>query len=229
MGTSGECNPKDLEVLKERCGIIFNADPDQYMSDASITRFLKGFKTVDDAFSGILKCNKWRKEFGVEKLTAEDADVRIELETKKGEVLRHRDRYGRPIILMRVRHHNVNDERNEDALTKFMVYLLETACKKCHEDVMDNICVIFDMQGFSKQCMDYTFVKTLIWLLSHRYPERLGVCLLINSPMVFQGCWTVIKPWLSEVTADKVKFISDEMQIANYLCPDALPDNMFEE
>ncbi len=33
---------------------------------------------------------------------------------------------------------------------------------------------------------------------------------------------------LSEVTAEKVKFVSDEMNLADYLCPDALPENMFE-
>jgi len=57
--------------------------------------------------------------------------------------------------------------------------------------------------------MDYQFVKNLIWLLSHYYPERLGVCLIINAPTVFYGCWAVIKPWsaaLVAVTCEMVKF-----------------------
>jgi hypothetical protein len=34
---------------------------------------------------------------------------------------------------------------------------------------------------------------------------------------------------LSDITAQKVVFINDEMALADYLCPDALPDNLFEE
>jgi len=69
------------------------------------------------------------------------------------------------------------------------------ACKKCNEDIIDSLCIVFDLQDFSTANMDYQFVKNLIWLLSHYYPERLGVCLIINAPTVFYGCWAVIKPW----------------------------------
>lgn len=44
--------------------------------------------------------------------------------------------------------------------------------------------------------MDYGFVKQLIWLLSRRYPERLGKCLIVNSPFIFTGCWALIRLWL---------------------------------
>ena len=43
--------------------------------------------------------------------------------------------------------------------------------------------------------MDYGFVKQLIWLLTKRYPERLGKCLIVNAPYIFMGCWLVIKLW----------------------------------
>ncbi|XP_033632039.1 CRAL-TRIO domain-containing protein C3H8.02-like isoform X2 [Asterias rubens] len=220
MGNPTEYNAHDLSKLKERC---------DYMTDPSIIRFLKAFKTVDDSFAAILKCNKWRKEYGVEAINpAACPEVQSELNTKKVELLKHRDRHGRPMIMLRVRNHKVA-ERNTEDLTKCMVYILETACKKCNEDVIDNVCVLFDMRKFSLASMDYEFVKTLIWLLSTRYPERLGVCLVINSPVVFQGCWAIIRPMMSDFTAQKVVFINDEMALANYLCPDALPDNLFEE
>jgi len=73
--------------------------------------------------------------------------------------------------------------------------LQELACKKCSEEIIDSLCIVFDLQDFSTTNMDYQFVKNLIWLLSHHYPERLGVCLIINAPTVFYGCWAVIKPW----------------------------------
>lgn len=79
------------------------------------------------------------------------------------------------------------------------------ACKKCNEDIIDSLCIVFDLQDFSTANMDYQFVKNLIWLLSHYYPERLGVCLIINAPTVFYGCWAVIKPW--SVARNYVNFV----------------------
>lgn len=74
-------------------------------------------------------------------------------------------------------------------------FFQEKSCAKCDEDIIDNLCIIFDLNDFSTANMDYQFVKNLIWLLSRHYPERLGICLVINAPVLFYGCWTVIKPW----------------------------------
>lgn len=54
---------------------------------------------------------------------------------------------------------------------------------------------MFDLKDFGMNCMDYQMIKNLIWLLSRHYPERLGVCLVINAPTLFSGCWAVIKGW----------------------------------
>ncbi|XP_064608617.1 uncharacterized protein LOC135472845 [Liolophura sinensis] len=214
---------EELLDLKENCKILFEADPSQAHSDASLRRFLRAFGTADLACKNLLKSNKWRQEFGVESLSPEDKDIQEELISRKITILRHRDSQGRPIVYVAVRKHNVY-ERDIDKFTRFIVYILENACKKCHEDVIDNLCIVFDMKGFSLSCMDYQFVKNLIWLLSKHYPERLGVCLIINSPMMFSGCWAAIRPWLHEVTASKVVFVNNEQDMCKYFCPDILPE-----
>lgn len=76
-----------------------------------------------------------------------------------------------------------------------MMFFKEDACKKCFEEVVDNLCIVFDLKDFGMSCMDYQMIKNLIWLLSRHYPERLGVCLIINAPALFSGCWAVIKGW----------------------------------
>ena len=88
------------------------------------------------------------------------------------------------------------NESELEKLTKYAVYVLENAFKKCNEEVIDNVCIVFDLEGFSTANMDYKFVKGIIWILSKQYPERLGVCLVLNSSMFFNACWAVIKPWL---------------------------------
>ncbi|XP_046666195.1 CRAL-TRIO domain-containing protein C3H8.02 isoform X2 [Homalodisca vitripennis] len=216
---------QDLKDLKERMKMISAADPTQYHNEFSLKRYLRAFKTTDAAFQQILKTNKWRVEYGVAELDEKHPIVKKHFEAKKARVLKHRDMQGRPVIYIPAKHHNAND-RDIDELTKFIVYCLEEACKKCFEEVIDNLCIVFDLNDFGLSCMDYQVVKNLIWLLSRHYPERLGVCLIINSPALFTGCWAVIKGWLDENTAGKVTFVSSEEDLCQYLIPDILPDDI---
>ncbi|XP_050306935.1 uncharacterized protein LOC126743759 [Anthonomus grandis grandis] len=214
-----------FQDLKTRMKLISEADPEQYHNDFSLKRYLKAFKDVDSAFQAILKTNKWRKDYGVSELSPDHPVIKKHLEANRARVLKHRDMYGRPVIYIPAKNHNVN-ERDLDELTKFIVYCLEDACKRCFEEVIDNLCIVFDLKDFGLNCMDYQLIKNLIWLLSRHYPERLGVCLIINSPALFSGCWTVIKGWLDEKTAGKVTFVNSEADLCNYLIPDILPTDV---
>lgn len=216
---------KDFLELKQRLKLIFDADPEQYHNDHSLKRFLRAFKTVDAAFQGILKNNKWRKDYNVASLTVDHPSVSKNLSLNKAVVLRHRDMHGRPVIYIPAKNHSVNDREIEE-LTQFIVHCLEEASKKCFEDVVDNLCIVFDLKNFSLTCMDYPLIKNIIWLLSRHYPERLGVALIYNSPAVFSGCWAIIRGWLDENTSRKVKFVSSEEDLCQYLIPDILPSDV---
>lgn len=47
-------NEGDLKELKDRMNLIVSADPAQYHNDFSLKRYLRAFKTVDQAFQVIL-------------------------------------------------------------------------------------------------------------------------------------------------------------------------------
>lgn len=225
MGENTEVAAADLQDLKSRMKLISEADPSQYHNEFSLKRYLRAFKTTDNAFQAILKTNKWRKEYGVTDLTPVLPEIKKNLEAKKAVVLKHRDMYGRPVIYIPAKNHNVN-ERDIDELTRFIVYCLEDACKRCFEEVIDNLCIVFDLKDFGLNCMDYQLIKNLIWLLSRHYPERLGVCLVINSSTIFSGCWAIIKGWLDDKTAGKVTFVNSETDLCTYLIPDILPTDI---
>lgn len=173
-------------------------------------------------FQAILKTNKWREEYGVEGLKDSEA---VKNHSTKARVLNHRDCLGRPCIYIPAKNHNASD-RDIDELTKFIVHCLETASKRCFEEVIDNLCIVFDLQNFSTSCMDYQLIKNLIWLLSKHFPERLGVCLVINAPGFFSTIWPVIRAWLDENTAKKVFIVDNEIDLCQYLIPDILPTDM---
>lgn len=223
MATNTEVNQAQFEDLKSRIKLIAEADPEQYQNEFALKRYLRAFGTADKAFQGILKTNKWRREYEVSQLKPDHPIIKKHLDENKIRVLRHRDMQGRPILYIPAKDHNAR-ERDIDELTKFFVYCLEEACKKCFEEVIDNLCIVFDLKDFGLSSMDYELVKNLIWLLSRHYPERLGVCLIINAPTLFSGCWAVIKGWLDEKTASKVTFVNSESELCTYLIPEILPD-----
>lgn len=208
--------------LKQKCQLLFEGNPSEAHTDASMQRFLRGYGTVDAALVGISKYNKWRKEYGVDNFSANDPDIISEMAKGTAHLLRTRDVKNRPVLYIIARRHIAAD-RDLDKLTKFTVYLLELTFQRLDEQIIDNICLVFDMKRFSMANMDYQFVKKLIWLLGKYYPERLGVCIVYNAPVMFQGCWAVIRPWLNEITASKVIFVQSESQICQYLNPDGLP------
>ncbi|TMW51057.1 hypothetical protein DOY81_003873 [Sarcophaga bullata] len=215
-------NPNDLNDLKERMKLIVAADPKQYHNEYSLKRYLRAFKTTDDAFQAILKTNRWREQYGVEGL---ENLPELQKHSTKARVLRHRDCIGRPVIYIPAKNHNSSD-RDIDELTRFIVKCLEEACKKCFEEVTDNLCIVFDLAEFNTSCLDMQLVKNMIWLLSKHYPERLGVCLIINSPGLFSTVWPLIRQLIDDNTAKKVVFVNDETDLCKYLIPDILPTDM---
>ncbi|XP_048589784.1 CRAL-TRIO domain-containing protein C589.09, mitochondrial [Nematostella vectensis] len=212
---------EDFLEIKKRTKVLFEKEPLKAQTDACLKRFLRAFLDVDEAHTALLKYIKWRDDYGVDYLSNDD-DVIQEVDTGKAVVLDFPDHSGRPIILINARLH---DARNRDleVITKFIIYTLEMALRKCNEDIIDNVCIAFDMKGFSFSNMDYGFVKQLIWLLSRRYPERLGVCLLINAPLIFSGCWSLIRLWINDVTANKIVFIRDRDHLSEFIATGILP------
>ncbi|XP_043560069.1 CRAL-TRIO domain-containing protein C3H8.02-like isoform X3 [Chiloscyllium plagiosum] len=185
-------------LLEQKAKDISNTFPKD-LNDKAFARFLRAFRSVDQAFNAILRYLKWRKEFGVDSITVEDSDIKTELRSGKAVLLEEKDNAGRQ----------------------------ETAGKQCDDDICDNFCIVFDMKDFSMNSMDYQFVKNLIWLLSNYYPERLGIWLIVNPPVLFSGCWVIIRSWLDENTAKKVTFITKPEQLAEYIRLEVLPRNLF--
>ncbi|CAH1991503.1 unnamed protein product [Acanthoscelides obtectus] len=211
--------------LKSRMKLIASADPDQYLSDLSLRRYLNAFGDADKAFHAILKTNKWRREYGVKDLTKDHPVMRRYIGENKAIILDYRDGLGRPVIYIPAKNYN-SSSRNLDEMTKFIVYCLEEASNMCVEDFTDDICLVFDLSGFNISSIDYQLVKNIIWLISKHYPERLGVCLILNASSMFSGCWTIIKGWLNKKTTQKVHFIDNEEQLSRYLLPAIIPEEV---
>lgn len=136
-----------------------------------------------------------------------------------------KDVMGRPVVVIAIRKHNVLT-RNLDDVRDYSVYNLESMCSLCHEDGPDNLCIVFDLTSFGLRCMDYTAVRMLTGILRNYYPERLGIGLILNAPLMFSACWYVIRTFIDQGTADKIKFVRTKEEISQYLDPAIIPRDL---
>jgi hypothetical protein len=59
------------------------------------------------------------------------------------------------------------------------------------------------------------FVKKASQFCGQHYPERAGCVYVINVPGWFKLIWNVIKPWIDEVTLEKIKILRGKEEIRN--------------
>ncbi|RUS78342.1 hypothetical protein EGW08_013893 [Elysia chlorotica] len=223
---------KQLETLKQRLAPLFRSDPSQvngkyvndshFHDDRSLRRFLVAAGDLETAYENVLRYNHWRQTMAVDTLSPTDPDILELIALGFVHSLRIKDAMGRPVLYVIARKHFAGN-RDLDKMQKFIVYMLEMTIKRMEEHVNDSICLVFDLLNFSLANMDYPFVKKLVWLLTKYYPERLGICIIYNAPVLFQGCWPVIRHWLNEKTGSKVVFVNSKEAMSEYLEVDGLP------
>lgn len=83
------------------------------------------------------------------------------------------------------------------------------ACSLYMGHPVETFCTILDLGGVSLsnfyQVKDYISTAASIGQL--RYPETMGKFYIINASWAFSVIWSMIKPWLDEVTVDKVEIV----------------------
>ncbi|KAI8810714.1 CRAL-TRIO domain-containing protein [Cladochytrium replicatum] len=178
--------------------------------DTLISRFLRARKwDVEKAVEMIKHSIKWRKDYGTLEIIREGEACLDKEEIVSGKVyFNDVDQLGRPVASIHVRMHNKYKVSLE--LTKRLtVILLETGRQLIRPPVIAAT-LIFDMTHFGLVNMDYNFINFLVSTLEAHYPESLGAALILNAPWIFNGCWTIIRPWLDPVVASKVHFIQSK-------------------
>ncbi|XP_064095033.1 uncharacterized protein LOC135207291 isoform X2 [Macrobrachium nipponense] len=214
----------DVEKLKEFIKSSKTEFKNMQVDEKLLRRYLVAHHTVDAAYERMVATDAWRKEANVAEITSETPGVKSSIALRVSKLLEERDNRRRPIVYVAVRNHSFRN-RDVDAMTEYIIYMLEESCRKCLDDGPDNICILFDMKGFSLTCMDYPLVRVLFNIMTDHYPERLGVSLILNAPYIFSACWAIIRSWMDENTASKIKFIKGDEQLSSYVDPCVIPED----
>jgi len=129
------------------------------------------------------------------------------------------DRDGRPIYIeqlgrldIKALYEITTQERQLQRLVweyeKFITERLP-ACSATIGHPVETVCTILDLNGVSLtnfyRVKDYVMKAASIG--QDRYPECMGKFFIINAPWAFSAVWSIIRPWLDEVTVSKIDII----------------------
>jgi hypothetical protein len=59
-------------------------------------------------------------------------------------------------------------------------------------------------------------------MFATKYPESLGVALIINAPFIFWACWKIVSSWIDPLTAKKIIFTSPD-KLIEWIDPEHIP------
>lgn len=226
---------------------------DYKFSDAALSRWYESRgRDFEKTKKTILRHLQWRSEENVSAIT--EGEVNEEIETGKV-VIGGEDNEGRVTIFIFVRKHD-KDAVDQAVVKKFIIYILESALKKCHEKSTiptttstttadpsatiesslnepksvggnERLAIVFDLQGFSLQCMDYTAILCLIRILQYNYPFIIGRVSIVNSPWLFSACWVIIRRWLDPAAAAIVNFVSTQ-ELEASIPKESIPETFYQ-
>jgi len=192
------------------------------VSDTTIMRFLRGKKHNEKAaFDGLKKFSVWYTENEVELISSKVESFQKEL-NKKLLTFGTYDKKNRPILYHFPHRHKTNDRVLKD-MTNYMIYSLTSALRLSKPEE-ERLVIVSYLGQFTFSCMDFECTNVFITMLQSHYPESLHLCLVVDAPLIFSGCWAIIRAWLDPVTAQKVKFIK-RAELSSYINEDEIPED----
>jgi hypothetical protein len=191
------------------------------MDDATLLRFLRARRfDVPKAKAMILAAEQWRKDFKVDDIVKNFVFTeQKEVDKFYPQYYHKMDKDGRPVYIQRLGKLDVTalnavttqERQLQRIVLEYEKFLTERlpACSKAIGHPVETSCTILDLAGVSitsfYRVKDYVFQAAGIG--QDRYPECMGKFYIVNAPWTFSTVWSIIKPWLDEVTVAKIDIV----------------------
>lgn len=193
---------------------------EERMDDATLLKFLRARKfDVAKAKLMIVEAEKWRVEFEMDDIMTFDYVEKAEVDKYYPQYYHKTDKDGRPIYIERLGQLDVTalykittQERQLRRLVQEYEKFIQGRLPACSEAVgypVETSCTILDLYNVSLSSFyrvkDYVMAAASVG--QDRYPECMGKFYIINAPWAFSAVWSVVKPWLDEVTVAKISIL----------------------
>ncbi|KAI1464618.1 CRAL/TRIO domain-containing protein [Daldinia caldariorum] len=193
---------------KEKGGPLTDSEK-MWLTRECLLRYLRATKWHEkEAEKRLQETLAWRREYGVEELTAEH--ISPENATGK-QVLLGYDKHCRPC-------HYLNPGRQNTEVSprqvQHLVFMLERVI-----DLMpaqqETLSLLINFKSGKSRTNTAPGIgqgREVLHILQTHYPERLGRAMIINIPWVVNGFFKLITPFIDPLTREKLKFNEDMTQ-----------------
>lgn len=110
---------------------------------------------------------------------------------------------GRPIIYSCLAMASNRDYHDN---SDHMIQTFEMAVK-CMPPGQEQWVWVCDFHGFGMQDCNPKLAKAFLGITAEHYPERLGLFVIVDTPMLFSGLWRAIQPFVDPKTKAKIVFV----------------------
>jgi len=209
-----------LEEMRQKA-IEYSIDEQElkWANDMCLLRYLRARDYNVNKSEKMVKATlEWKREMRPETITIEE----VEPIARTGCVYTNGfDNKDRPLVVMRPGTDGQYSLSTEIKL-KHLMYWLEKGCRNMDESKgVESFCLLVDYKNYGRRHMDTkTNSQVLHYMLNH-LPERLGISIFLDPPLLFWVGWKILSPFLNAVTLAKVKILySKTSKDGKRTCPD---------
>lgn len=180
-----------------------------WLTKECLLRYLRATKWhKEEAEKRVLKTLTWRRDYGVEQLTADH--ISPENETGKQITLGY-DKEGRVCHYLNPGRQNTEPSPRQ---VQHLVYMVERVIDIMPAGV-ETLALLINFKTSktrSNTSPGISLAREVLDILQNHYPERLGKALIINMPWIVTGFFKLITPFIDPHTREKLKFNEDMSQ-----------------
>ena len=222
---------KEMKALEDMRAAFADADyPDKTepeswfkLNDWTYLRYLRarGYN-VEKAKAMLEATLEFRRKYNPFKISCDEEEVKLGLAEKVWRLLPP-GKDASPVQITYAALFDAGKIVSEEGFIRTVAYESELVLKEMVKTgwKSDRTIVIFEMQDYSimKQANPTAmrYIKQMLEVNDHHYPEMLRKAVIFNAPFVFRGVWAIIKPWLDKTTTDRVIFVSDKAQLLEFI------------
>ncbi|AEO62998.1 uncharacterized protein THITE_2107833 [Thermothielavioides terrestris NRRL 8126] len=187
-----------------------------WLTRECLLRYLRATKWHEkEAEKRLLETLAWRREYGVEELTADF--ISPENETGKQIILGY-DKEARVCHYLNPGRQNTDPSPRQ---VQHLVFMVERVIDLMPpgQETLALLINFKQSKSRSNTAPGLGQAREVLHILQHHYPERLGKALIINMPWIVTGFFRLITPFIDPHTRQKLKFNED---MAQYVPPEQM-------
>ncbi len=195
----------EIPSTKGKAGPLTDAERFWLTRDC-LLRYLRATKWHEkEAERRLLETLTWRREYGVEDLTADH--ISPENETGKQITVGY-DKEARVCHYLNPGRQNTDPSPRQ---VQHLVFMVERVIDimPAGQETLALLINFKQSKSRSNTAPGIGLAREVLHILQHHYPERLGKALIINMPWIVTGFFKLITPFIDPLTREKLKFNED--------------------